>query len=88
MDPEKFYRKKYPKVKDLSLMDKEIIGILAEYKESLTKSKADDYKYMCSECGTGYDYVYCGCPRCNKTQHDAKNALFKWREQKLASKKQ
>lgn len=27
--------------------------------------KADGFKYMCSECGKGYDCVDCGCPRCN-----------------------
>lgn len=27
--------------------------------------RADGFKYMCSECGKGYDCVECGCSRCN-----------------------
>lgn len=35
---EEFYRKKYPKVKELSLIDKEIINLLREYKTSVNFS--------------------------------------------------
>lgn len=29
------------------------------------KRPDDGFKYMCSDCGSGYDCVECGCQRCD-----------------------